>query len=188
MDELVSVVKSFNRLENYIAKYIYKKYIEKDIEKNKNISEEETERESESGSDSESKSESENESDIDKFRYNKTPLNIDEYKLYINKIFNKERKHIISQDETLHKELEDIEIANDNYDTDPKNFKVREFNSLPDIKRCSFIRKFKNKYKRCKSHIHKNNSDPDQDMCIRHENEPNMYWENYCELVDKHNI
>ena len=28
-----------------------------------------------------------------------------------------------------------------------KNFKIRQYGSIPDIKRCSFIRKHKNKYR-----------------------------------------
>ena len=73
-----------------------------------------------------------------------------------------------------------MEIADEQYDKDPKTFKARQFNSLPDIKRCSYIRKHKNKYKRCANGI----LDDDSDMCYKHIKSKNMYWDKYCEVLE----
>jgi len=144
--DLNVLLKSFNRLDNYVAKYIYNKYLKKDFE---------------------SKS-SDNNNDNDN------------YKQYLNTIFSLERPFIITQKECLEKDLENMEIADEQYDKDPKTFKARQFNSLPDIKRCSYIRKHKNKYKRCANGI----LDDDSDMCYKHIKSKNMYWDKYCEVLE----
>ena len=140
--DLNILLKSFNRLDNYVAKYIYNKYLKKDFESENN--------------------------------------NNDNYKQYLNTIFSLERPFIITQKECLEKDLENMEIADEQYDKDPKTFKVRQFNSLPDIKRCSYIRKHKNKYKRCANGI----LDDDSDMCYKHIKSKNMYWDKYCEVLE----
>ena len=96
-------------------------------------------------------------------------------------IFDKERKHIIKQNDSLTEDLDNISLADDEYESDPTKFNRRQNNSYPDIKRCSYIRKHKNKLVRCKNSI----IDDDEDMCSRHEDKPNIYWDSYNELVDK---
>jgi hypothetical protein len=141
--DLSILVKSFNRLDNYVAKYIYKKYICSDEnEGNEGIHEE-------------------------------------EYKKYIHQIFSIERPHIITQKESLETDLQNMDIADSEYNSNPNNFKSRQFKSLPDIKRCSFIRKHKNKYKRCANGI----LNDDSDMCYKHLESPNMYWDRWCEIL-----
>jgi len=152
--DLNVLLKSFNRLDNYIAKYIYNKYLKKEFE---------------------SKSKSENNSEICN-----SSNNNDNYKQYLNTIFSLERPFIITQKDCLEKDLENMEIADEEYDKDPKIFKVRQFDSLPDIKRCSYIRKHKNKYKRCANGI----LDDDSDMCYKHIKSKNMYWDKYCEVLE----
>ena len=148
-NDLSRLLKSFNRLDNYVAKYIYKKYI-------KNL-----------------------QTDTQP-----TIVNNDEehkkYKTYINTIFSLERPRIITQKESLETDLNNMEIADEEYDKDPKTFKVRQFDSLPDIKRCSFIRKHKNKYKRCANSI----VNDDSDMCYKHIDSSNMYWNSYCNATE----
>ena len=147
-NDLSRLLKSFNRLDNYVAKYIYEKYIKNlqtDIQSNMVNNDEE---------------------------YKK-------YKTYINTIFSLERPRIITQKESLETDLSNMEIADEEYDKDPKEFKTSQFDSLPDIKRCSFIRKHKNKYKRCANGI----VNDDSDMCYKHIESKNMYWDKWCEVL-----
>jgi hypothetical protein len=109
------------------------------------------------------------------------PVKYKEYKDYMNNIFGLERKGIITQDEILNEDLDNMDIADKVFDKDPKNFKRREYESLPDVKRCTFIRKHKNKYIRCAMSI---TDDDDSDVCYKHESSINMYWENYCRLIN----
>ena len=162
MDNLDILVKSLNKLENYTAKYIYNKYIEINT-----IPERTT-------------PESTEDPEII-FKYSKKPNNNEEYKLYTDSIFGKERKYIIKQNDSLTEELDNISLADDEYEHEPAKFNRRQNNSYPDIKRCSYIRKHKNKLVRCKNSI----IDDDEDMCSRHEDKPNIYWDSYNELVDK---
>ena len=115
------------------------------------------------------------------FKYSKKPNNVDDYKLYSDTIFDKERKHIIKQNDILTEDLDNMTLADDEYENDPTKFNRRQNNSYPDIKRCSYIRKNKNKLVRCKNSI----INDDEDTCSRHEDKPNIYWDSYNELVDK---
>jgi hypothetical protein len=149
-NDLSRLLKSFNRLDNYVAKYIYEKYIKNlqtDIQSNMVNNDEE---------------------------YKK-------YKTYINTIFSLERPRIITQKESLETDLSNMEIADEEYDKDPKEFKTSQFDSLPDIKRCSFIRKHKNKYKRCANGI----VNDDSDMCYKHIESKNMYWDKWCKVLEE---
>ena len=112
------------------------------------------------------------------------PNDKEDYDKYIHKIFSQERKTRITQNESIIAELEDIQIADDNYNENPQQFKAREFNSLPDVIRCTFIRKNKNKYKRCGNKI----MNDDNDVCYKHIDSPNIYWDNYNKILDKLNL
>lgn len=153
MANLDILVKSLNKLENYSAKYIYKKYIE-------------------NGDDN---------SLEDSYKYSKKPVNIEEYKLYLDKVFNKDRKHIIKQSDVLTSDLENMNLADKEYEKNPETFKKQKYNSHPDIKRCSYIRKHKHKLIRCKNNI----INDDEEMCNKHEDTPNIYWDMYSELLEK---
>ena len=146
-NDLSILLKSFNRLDNYIAKYIYKKYIEQDLENPARKSREPS-------------------SSLDDF---------------LKTIFNIERPGIITQKESLETDLYKMDIADKAYDKDPKKFKLRQYESVPDVKRCSFIRKHKNKYKRCNIHV----MNDDSDICYKHIDSPNIYWDRYCEVLDE---
>ena len=143
-NDLSRLLKSFNRLDNYVAKYIYEKYI----------------------------------TDIN---YNNGESSNESYVSFVNKIFSLERPRIITQKESLEKDLSNMEIADEEYDKDPKEFKTSQFDSLPDIKRCSFIRKHKNKYKRCANGI----VNDDSDMCYKHIESKNMYWDKWCKVLEE---
>ena len=173
MANLELLVKSLNKLENYTAKYIYKKYIETAIP-------ETTIPETTTPETTTPESSTPEQLEIT-FKYNKKPNNNEDYKVYVDTIFDKERKHIIKQNDSLTEDLDNISLADDEYESDPTKFNRRQNNSYPDIKRCSYIRKHKNKLVRCKNSI----IDDDEDMCSRHEDKPNIYWDSYNELVDK---
>jgi len=143
-NDLSRLLKSFNRLDNYVAKYIYEKYI----------------------------------TDIN---YNNGESSNESYVSFVNKIFSLERPRIITQKESLETDLSNMEIADEEYDKDPKEFKTSQFDSLPDIKRCSFIRKHKNKYKRCANGI----VNDDSDMCYKHIESKNMYWDKWCKVLEE---
>ena len=172
MDNLDILVKSLNRLENYTAKYIYKKYIEtvdipilidtpKKETPDENIELEEIIHE--------------------KFKYNSKPKNKEEYKVYKDIIFGKERKNIITQDELLKQDLENMNIADKEYSLKKSLFNRKNYDSYPDEKRCSYIRKIKHKLIRCKNSI----MNDDEDVCCIHEDTPNIYWDMYNEYLEK---
>jgi len=106
------------------------------------------------------------------------------YKEFIDNIFGLERKSIITQDEILNEDLDNMDLADKVFDKDPENFKRREYESLPDAKRCTFIRKHKNKYIRCAMSITDDGNDYSSDVCYKHESSVNMYWDNYCSLIN----
>ena len=80
----------------------------------------------------------------------------------------------------LKTDLNNMSIADKEYETNPKTFKPRQYKSLPDIKRCSFIRKHKNKYKRC---LNKTAND-DEDVCNIHILSDNIYYDRYNEVLE----
>jgi hypothetical protein len=171
MENLDILEKSLNKLENYAAKYIYKKYIEID--------------------DTPEKPTTLDTSNIpnipntphstQNFKYSKKPINKEAYKLYLDRIFSKERKHIIKQNDVLADDLENMSLADEDYEENPNQFKRQKYNSYPDIKRCCYIRKHKHKLMRCKNSI----INDDEDMCSKHEDSLNMYWDMYVELLEK---
>ena len=159
MENIDLLVKSLNKLENFTAKYIYNKYI------SLNTTPESIEQ------------------PITNFKYSKKPINKEEYKLYLDRIFSKERKHIIKQNDVLSKDLENMTFADEEYEKNPEKFKRQIYKSYPDIKRCTYIRKYKHKLIRCKNSI----INDDEDICSRHETTPNIYWDMYIELLEKNN-
>ena len=152
------LVKSLNRVENYTAKYIFNKYI----------------------------CNSTNEDDKDDKDEDNKDKSIS-YKEFTDNIFGLERKAIITQDESLNEDLNNMDLADKVFDKAPENFKRRDYDSLPDVKRCTFIRKHKNKYIRCAMSITDDGNDGNDDgndVCYKHESSVNMYWDNYSRLVN----
>ena len=137
--DLAKLLTSFNKLDNYVSKYIYNKYIKKEATVEVTLAQ------------------------------------------FLSNIINIDRPSIITQKESLETDLQNMEIADEEYDKDPVKFKIRQFDSLPDIKRCSFIRKHKNKYKRCANGI----INDDSDMCYKHIESKNMYWDSYCKALEE---
>ena len=89
MENLELLVKSLNKLENYTAKYIYKKYIETAIP-------ETTIPETTTPETTTPESSTPEQLEIT-FKYSKKPNNNEDYKVYEDTIFDKERKYIIKQ-------------------------------------------------------------------------------------------
>jgi hypothetical protein len=105
------------------------------------------------------------------------------YKEFTDNVFGLERKAIITQDESLNEDLDNMDLADKVFEKAPEKFKRREYDSLPDVKRCTFIRKHKNKYIRCAMSISDDDNDDNSDVCYKHESSINMYWNNYCKLL-----
>ena len=166
-NDIDKLLKSFNKLDNYVAKYIYNKYI-KGGEVVEGVEGEEVVEGVEGVEGGEGVNNKDNKCET--------------LMQFMTNIFSIDRPNIITQKESLETELENMEIADEEYDKDPLKFKTRQFNSLPDIKRCSFIRKHKNKYKRCANGIINN----DADMCYKHIKSKNMYWDGYCKALEKY--
>ena len=174
MDNLDILVKTLNKVENFTVKYIYKKYVELDT-----ILEEDIQENIPSINSSTIMVSQEPILD-DKFKYSRKPVNKEEFKLYKDRIFSKKRKSIITQDESLTKDLENMTIADEEYEKTPNAFNRQKYNSYPDEKRCTYIRKIKNKLIRCKNGI----INDDEDVCSKHEDTPNIYWDMYNELFE----
>ena len=131
---------------------------------------------------------------FNKYIYNATngdkkdePIKYKEYKEYMDNIFGLERKAIITQDESLNEDLNNMDLSDKVFDKAPEKFKRREYDSLPDVKRCTFIRKHKNKYIRCAMSITDDGNDGNDDgndVCYKHESSINMYWDNYCSFLE----
>ena len=141
------IVKDFNRIENSIARYIFKKYIA-----NAN---------NDTG----------------------TSFNTVLYKLYIQNIFELERHSFrILQEDVLKEDLKQMTLADKAYEASGggKNYNCNDYTSLPDILRCTYIRKYKHRYYRCKNKV----INDDCDVCKKHENCDNIYYDKYNELLE----
>jgi len=161
--DLEYYTKSFRGLEMYVARYIYKKYLENIKTKD----------------------------DIKYPKYSSKIIDNNNFKVYLDTIFTKQRPRMITQEELLEEEMNDIELADEKYDelkekskneiTSESRFPRKEISSYPDTMRCTFIVKRKNKYKRCGNKIFRD----EMDTCKLHGNQPNIYWDKYCSLLDE---
>ena len=165
--------KQMNKLENYVTKYIYKKYIEIDTSSSTNNI---------NTTDTPDTTDDELEEDLT-YIYSKKPKNLIDYKVYKDRVFGKDRKGIIKQEDQLKDDLKKIKQADIAYNKKPLLFKKCKTNSYPDSKRCTYIRNYKNKLIRCKNNIINDN----EDICFKHEDSPNIYWDSYIELLEKLN-
>jgi hypothetical protein len=110
-------------------------------------------------------------------------INIKLYKLYLQKIFDLERHSFrILQDDVLKDDLKNMAIADKAYNINPKNFIPKDYNSLPDVLRCTYIRQHKHRYYRCQNKI----INDDNDICKKHENCENIYIDKYNELLEQY--
>ncbi len=191
------LVKEFNCIENSVARYIYLKYIQhteiQSITNISNINNNTLEHDdtNEENTDEESNiTETENPSATTQSttianEHNQSKVKIRDkkiYRLYLKNIFNHKRKcFVINQEDLIHDDLRTMEIANKAYERNPKEFKISNFNLPPDVLRCSFIRKHNHRYYRCKNRI----SGDDSDVCKKHEEHENIYYDKYNELLEQ---
>ncbi len=126
------------------------------------------------------------------------------YKIYLQKIFDVKRiKFRICQQDIIKEDLKRMSISDIAYNFNPTNFKPKDYDILPNILRCTYIRKHKNKYYRClNKHIQINNTpvkndtldetlddneyneDEDDDkLCAIHDNFYNIYLDKYITLI-----
>ncbi len=118
---------------------------------------------------------------LDVKRTNKI-LNKDAYKNYSKNILTLKRKcNIIDQKELIREDMELMAISDKAYESNPREFKASNFDILPDILRCSFIRKHHHRFSRCRNRI----SNDDSDVCKKHEESENIYLDAYNELLEK---
>ena len=104
------------------------------------------------------------------------------YKKYLQTIFDFKRKTgRILQNDILKIDLHNIDIATKAYEHSPKTFNPNDYESLPDTLRCTFIRKSKHRYYRCKNKI----INDDNDICKLHDNIDNIYFDKYNEICTK---
>jgi hypothetical protein len=207
LDQIKTFINSFNSIENYVAKYIYKKYIESSNEEEVESSDEEnieSSNEEEVESSDEENIESINEEEEDEETpktdtcpiYSKKPIDSTKYNQYLAKIFAKQRVSRITQEQLLTNEINCILKADEKLDemcvelrekkkkceiTANTKFSRTDIGSFPDILRCNYIIKHKNKLHRCGLKI----LSDECELCYKHARLPNIYWDRYCELLEK---
>lgn len=122
-------------------------------------------------------------SNIDSEFNSSSVIDNDLYKTYLKTIFQGQRQSRITQHETLINDLNEMKFADTVYNIKGDNYNIHDFNSLPDILRCTYIRKIKHRYYRCKNHV----CDNDSDVCKKHKNIENIYFDKYNDLIQKIN-
>ena len=126
-----------------------------------------------------------------------------QYKLYLQTIFNFDRTTFrITQEDVIKQDYKQMSLSNKAYNFNKTNFNPREYEILPDILRCKFIRKYKHRYYRCLNKciqnipiiINENDEQPEPDdepddnpdddrLCHIHETCYNLYLDKYNELL-----
>ena len=103
------------------------------------------------------------------------------YEEFLDTIINKLRSsNVISQEQIIKEDIKKLELANEDYE----QHNIVDFSkngSFPDVLRCTYIRKYKNKYSRCNNKI----MDDDSDICYIHQYYENIYYDQYNELFEK---
>jgi hypothetical protein len=101
----------------------------------------------------------------------------------LQKVFDLERHSFrILQEDVLKEDLKQMTIADKAYELNPTNFNTKEYDCLPDVLRCTYIRKHKHRYYRCQNKT----INDDHDICKKHENSENIYIDKYNELLEKY--
>ncbi len=183
--DLDDISNSFRSIENSIAKYIYKKYIMYKPPQNireSTMNEDTVCEDIEGIGNEEIPNEDKNYILDNQLKINQT-INTKLYKLYLQKIFDLERHSFrIIQEDVLKEDLKNITIADKAYERNPNNFNPKEYESLPNVLRCTYIRKYKHRYYRCQNKI----INDDHDICKKHENCENIYIDIYNNLLEKY--
>ena len=151
MDELTNNIKN---IENNIAKYIYKKYIIKNVNiqpisniTNQNIN-------------LNTVNNIRTRSDVIIAHKNTKILEHKLYTIYLNKIFNISRTTFrINQEDIIKEDLKKMANSDKAYIFNPSAFKPTEYDILPNILRCNYIRTYKHRYYRCLKKKITNNND-----------------------------
>ena len=211
MDELT---KQLRKLENDIVRYIYIKYFQIDPIlsteateateaitnelpdlANKNDSNDDSNKESEdSDLEDESKTIEQSKVIVDdkiqkqvihkkqKTKSTRKIFDKEHYKAFKKNIFAQTRScAVLNQYDIIKDDLRTMEIADKAYERNPKEFKISNFDIPPDVLRCSFIRKHHHRLYRCKNRI----SNDDSDLCKKHEECENVYYDKYNELLEQ---
>lgn len=191
------LVKDSKKLEMDIARYIYKKYIamslsstETNDSKSDSQGNSQIEIDIELGLANNEKSEDEviesdieekiNDESLEKGNSNKN-RNRQEYNKYLKTIFHRDRKiGVINQITELKKDLDDMAKADSAYSRNADKFNPSLYESLPDVLRCTYIRKHNHRYYRCKNKI----ANDDSDVCKKHLESENIYIDNYNDLIE----
>ena len=106
------------------------------------------------------------------------------YTIYRKNIFHQSRScFALNQNDLIREDIQIMTFADKAYEEHPDEFKVGDFDLPPNVLRCSFIRKHHHRYYRCKNKIMNN----DTDICKKHENRENIYYDNYNDLLDSLN-
>jgi len=185
--------KDFKKIEMDVARYIFKKYISISITPSSSTS-----------ADSASADDVQSEIDlelgivpnVEKAASSDTEVNninnIDErielgisnkqeYKKYLKTIFHSDRKTgVLNQITELKKDLDDMTKADSAYTRNADKFNPQLYDSLPDVMRCTYIRKHHHRYYRCKNKI----ANDDSDVCKKHLECENIYYDAYNDLVE----
>jgi len=200
--QIEECISDFCKIEKIVAKYIYTKYINVNANANANANANTINTNSISIETANTKS---TQTSIPipiliSAKHNIYSLKVKNdanYKRYLDTIFQKARVGIITQQASLTNELNNITVADNVLDdmiddikqnkpyakqiiTCRSRFMRNSVKSFPDIMRCNFIIKNKNKLHRCGYKIISVNCE----YCSLHELMPNMYWDRYCSLLE----
>jgi hypothetical protein len=185
--------KDFKKIEMDVARYIFKKYISISITSSSSTNADsaiaddvQSEIDLELGivpnvekADS-SDTEVNNINNIDE-RIELGISNKQEYKKYLKTIFHSDRKTgVLNQITELKKDLDDMTKAESAYTRNADKFNPQLYDSLPDVMRCTYIRKHHHRYYRCKNKI----ANDDSDVCKKHLECENIYYDAYNDLVE----
>lgn len=203
--------RDINSLENSVARYIYIKYIQEQMPEHTPTSIIELHKEKDDGESSSSSEEEDgngNETPESEHPIPKTgtgartdamlaagteekskkkrprPKVNDKlaFAMYRRNIFHHPRSCFsLNQEDLIREDLQLMALADTAYEEHPDDFKVADYELPPDVMRCTFIRKHHHRYYRCRNGI----MNKDSDVCKKHENSENIYYDNYNDLLDK---
>ena len=187
--------RDIKRLENSIARYIYIKYIqereianalEKEESSNSSCSDDDEDNDDEDDDDddevveiptSNAKSKAKSKAKVVRTKV----LDKGAYTIYCKNVFYQSRScFALNQNDLIREDIQIMTLADKAYEEHPDEFKVGNFDLPPNVLRCGFIRKYHHRYYRCKNQI----MNKDSDICKKHKNCENIYYDNYNELLE----
>jgi hypothetical protein len=169
-----------NKIENSVARYIYIKYIQ---ERDSRVPEQANSDAARADAARTDANNSET-TEIELSKPKPRPKILDKaaYAAFQKNIFHQSRScFTLNQDDLIREDIRIMALADEAYEEHPSNFKVGDFELPPDVLRCSFIRKHHHRYYRCRNQI----MNKDSDICKKHENKENIYYDNYNDLLEK---